>query len=360
MAFKILFLSHRFFPDLGGIETVSEILATNFSKAGHEVHLVTWSTDSANKIFPFEVIRNPNKCTLFQQHLWADLIFENNPCLRLSWPALFLRRPSVVALHTWIETPNSGFALQDKLKYWWLKRAKRVIACSDAIRKRCWPASTIIRNPYLETKFRILLNIPRTLDFVFVGRLVSDKGVDIAIRAFYNVIKAKDKRTQNDTNLWFTIVGEGPERKTLETMVSNLHLEKNIVFTGAIQGDELVECLNRHRFILVPSTWEEPFGIVALEGMACGCLPIVSNGGGLPDAVGKAGIVFNRGEIDDLTDCITGILNNVTLEKKIREAASEHLKTHYSETVATQYLSVIESAIKPKYYKDQSYVFNGM
>ena len=274
--------------------------------------------------------------------------------------ALFLRRPSVVALHTWIETPNSGFALQDKLKYWWLKRAKRVIACSDAIRKRCWPASTIIRNPYLETKFRILLNIPRTLDFVFVGRLVSDKGVDIAIRAFYNVIKAKDKRTQNDTNLWFTIVGEGPERKTLETMVSNLHLEKNIVFTGAIQGDELVECLNRHRFILVPSTWEEPFGIVALEGMACGCLPIVSNGGGLPDAVGKAGIVFNRGEIDDLTDCITGILNNVTLEKKIREAASEHLKTHYSETVATQYLSVIESAIKPKYYKDQSYVFNGM
>jgi glycosyltransferase involved in cell wall biosynthesis len=358
MAFKILFLSHRFFPDFGGIETVSEILATNFSKAGHEVHLVTWSTDPANKSFPFEVIRNPNKHALFQQHLWADLIFENNPCLRLSWPALFLRRPSVISLHTWIETPDSRFTLQSKLKYWWLKRAKRVIACSDAIRKQC-PASIIIGNPYQETKFKILPDIPKTLDFVFVGRLVYDKGVDIAIRAFHNVIK-KYGQTANNTNLSFTIVGNGPERKALEAVVAALHLEKNIVFTGAIHGDELVECLNRHRFILVPSTWEEPFGIVALEGMACGCLPIVSNGGGLPDAVGKAGIVFNRGEIDDLTDCITGILNNVTLEKKIREAASEHLKTHYSETVATQYLSVIESAIKPKYYKDQSYVFNGM
>ena len=261
------------------------------------------------------MIRNPNKHTLFQQHLWADLIFENNPCLRLSWPALILRRPSVISLHTWIETPDSRFSVQSKLKYWWLKRAKRVIACSDAIRKQCWPTSIIIRNPYQETKFRILSTIPRTLDFVFVGRLVSDKGVDIAIHAFHNVIKAKDKQT----NLLFTIVGNGPERKFLEALVTTLHLEKNIVFTGALQGDELVECLNRHRFILVPSIWEEPFGIVALEGMACGCLPIVSNGGGLPDAVGNAGIVFNRGEVDDLTNCILRILDNPALEKKIRE-----------------------------------------
>ena len=213
----------------------------------------------------------------------------------------------------------------------------------------------IIRNPYQETKFRILSTIPRTLDFVFVGRLVSDKGVDIAIHAFHNVIKAKDKQT----NLLFTIVGNGPERKFLEALVTTLHLEENIVFTGALQGDELVECLNRHRFILVPSIWEEPFGIVALEGMACGCLPIVSNGGGLPDAVGNAGIVFNRGEVDDLTNCILRILDNPALEKKIREVAFGHLKRHYSETVARRYLSVIESAIKPEYYKDRNYVFNG-
>jgi len=360
MTYKILFLSHRFFPDFGGIETVSEILATNFSKAGHEVHLVTWSEDSSNRVFPFQVIRHPNKRTLFQQHLWADLVFENNPCLRLSWPSLFLRRPVIVSLHTWIATPDNRFKVQGKLKYWWLKRAKRVIACSEAIRKQCWPPSIIIRNPYQETKFRILPDIPRILDFVFVGRLVSDKGVDIAIRAFHNVIKEKDKHVDNNTNLSFTIVGDGPERKTLEVMVTNLHLEKNIVFTGALQGDELVECLNRHRFILVPSIWEEPFGVVALEGMACGCLPIVSNGGGLPDAVGKAGIVFNRGEIDDLTNCITRILNNSALEKKIREATFEHLKMHYSETVARQYLAIIESAIKPEYSKDQGYIFNGI
>ena len=51
----------------------------------------------------------------------------------------------------------------------------------------------------------------------------------------------------------------------------------------------MVEELNRHEIMVVPSRWNELFGVVALEGMACGCAMLVSDGGGLPDAVGYAG-----------------------------------------------------------------------
>src|SRR5687768_7808912 len=113
---KILVLSHKFYPDIGGIEISSEILATAFNDAGHDVHLVTWSLDNTCKLFPFSVIRNPNLLRLFKEHTWADLVFENNLCLRLSWPGLFLKKVSVVTLQTWITDVNGKIRWIDHVK----------------------------------------------------------------------------------------------------------------------------------------------------------------------------------------------------------------------------------------------------
>ena len=49
---------------------------------------------------------------------------------------------------------------------------------------------------------------------------------------------------------------------------------------------DLVNQLNQSEILVVPSLWSEPFGIVALEGLACGCALLASDAGGLPDAVG--------------------------------------------------------------------------
>ncbi len=342
---KILFLSHSFFPDIGGIEMHSEILAHSFANAGHEVHLVTWSCGGTEKDFPFAVIRNPGKYRLIQEHKWADVVFENNPCVRLAWPSFFLRRPLVIALHTWISRINGTISWIDKLKIKRLILAKRVIACSHALRLRCWPDSTVIANPYQDNLFKVLPDVNRSKDFVFLGRLVSDKGVDLALRAIHKLIQLK-KRDQNSSNdISFTIIGNGPERETLEKLVHELGLEKNITFKGALKGGQLVECLNEHRFLLVPSVWEEPFGMVALEGMACGCLPIVSDGGGLPDAIGKAGLTFERGNVDSLVSTIQQVWNDQELEKKLRTAIPEHLSLHQQELITKRYLTVIEEVM---------------
>ena len=340
---KILILSHKFFPDIGGIETISEILANAFYKAGHEVRLLTWSSNSSAEEFAFLVIRKPNVIRLFKEHLWADMVFENNPCLRLAWPILFSKRPLVIGIHTWIKRLDGTIGWKDRLKFQWLKRAKKVIACSEAIKNGSCSSSIVIGNPYQEHIFKIHPDTSRTREFIFLGRLVSDKGIDLAISAFHTLITSPQSEIQSPSKLRFTIVGDGPEREPLHKMVVELGLEKNIVFTGALRGENLVRILNQHRFILVPSLWEEPFGVVALEGMACGCVPIVSDGGGLPDAIGKAGLTFQTGNVLSLVECMLKVLNCKQLEEDLRRASIIHLNSHRSAEVSKRYLSILES-----------------
>ena len=129
---------------------------------------------------------------------------------------------------------------------------------------------------------------------------------------------------------------------------NKLNLNDKVFFVGVKKGSELVTCLNEHRYILVPSVWEEPFGLVALEGMACGCLPIVSNCGGLPNAIGNAGLTFRKGDVDNLVDVLTELLSNSLLEKKLRDYFPSHLALHTSTIVAKKYLNVIQSAINER------------
>ena len=64
-------------------------------------------------------------------------------------------------------------------------------------------------------------------------------------------------------------------------------------------GPDVVALLNRHLIIVVPSRWQEPFGLVALEGIACGCVALGANCGGLPNAIGGAGATFLHEDVDD-------------------------------------------------------------
>jgi glycosyltransferase involved in cell wall biosynthesis len=345
---KILFLSHSFYPAIGGIETISEFLACAFNTAKHEVHLVTWTREEGEKSFPFKIIRNPSVIQLLKEHSWSDLIFENNPSIRLGWPALIFPRPRIVALHTWIARINGKIGWQDKLKLQWLLKARVVLAASDALRKHSWPSATVIENPYRKDIFKTISNIPKTNGFVFLGRLVSNKGANLAIKALFNLINEYDKKNTYGSILTLTIIGNGPEDKRLANLVAELKLKDRVQFKGTLSGEKLVEELNRHQFILVPSLWQEPFGIVALEGMACGCIPIASDGGGLVDAVGNAGAIFKRGDVESLVEVIKQLLENPVRVQELKDNAPAHLAAHQPEIIAKQYLKVIESAFAEK------------
>ena len=341
---KILFLTHRVHPEIGGIEVNSEILARGFALAGHDVRVMTWSPGVMDESFTFPVVRRPGLKELIRQHVWADLVYENNPCIRLAWPAVLLGKPTVVALRTWLSRRDGRIGMQDRLKVLRLARARAVIAISEAVRRRCWSDAVVIGNPYRDHLFRILPDVARDRDFAFVGRLVSDKGVDLAIEALDLFLKTGGESLPGEKST-LTIIGEGPERKGLERLVGERALGKHVHFIGKLRGEELVRTLNRHRFLLVPSRWEEPFGNVALEGMACGCVPIVSDGGGLPDAVGNSGLIHARGDDAALADAMRTAVQNPILIRAMQEAAPRHLRCHRRDVVVRRYLDVLEAVV---------------
>ena len=211
--------------------------------------------------------------------------------------------------------------------------AESVISVSNAIREDSCKNSIVIGNPYRDKIFRVLEETKKRETVAFLGRFVSDKGIEMLIDAYSRI---------NQTDNPLTLIGSGPDKlKYIE-----LACRKNVTlrFTGNLFGDELVEELNKHKILVIPSIWNEPFGNVALEGMACGCLVLASNGGGLPDAVGKAGMTFQRGCIEDLIKKLNLINQIPEIEYSIRSYIEEHLRNHLEEIVCDKYLKELEKA----------------
>jgi glycosyltransferase involved in cell wall biosynthesis len=338
---NILFTSHRFHPDIGGIEVNSEILARFFVSRGHEVRLVTQTPGTDGREFPFPVIRRPGAGELTGLHRWAEVVYQNNIELGTLWPGLFVKRPTVISVRTWIRGNDGRMRWMHRLKKRALRRAHAVIAISEAVRRESFAGAVVIGNPYRSDLFRILPEVPRQNSIAFLGRFVSDKGADLLIRAYAEAICQYVELTPS---AGLTLIGAGPEEAALRRLASELGVE--VRFTGALTGEDLVRELNRHEILAVPSLWAEPFGNVALEGMGCGCVVVGSNAGGLPDAIGPAGLLFERGNAADLARQLRRLLTDSALRQSLRDKAVGHLDPRREEVVCAEYLRILETAAR--------------
>jgi len=265
---RILFSSHSFSPNIGGIETVSEILAAEFSRAGHEVRLVTQTEADDQTPRPYAVIRRPGLCNLLRQVRWCEVFFQNNISLQVTWPLVFFSKPLVITTQAWLPRDPWGWLKRQVMRF-----ADRRVYISEAVARHISLPGPVIPNPIRDDIFRTRDEVPRDREVLFLRALAESKGARQA-----------------------TIVGSGPEEPRLKQLAHDLGLGDRVVFAGARKGDVLAREMNRHRILVVPSVWEEPFGVVAVEGIACGCYVVASDGGGLPEAVGPCGTIFPRGD----------------------------------------------------------------
>ena len=212
------------------------------------------------------------------------------------------------------------------------------VAISRAVAEDIARESLIIPNPYRDRVFRVLPETARARKLIFVGRLVSDKGVDLLLRALGML-----RREGLEPDL--TVVGAGPEAENLSALSRELALDHQVSFVGQKTGEELVRLLNEHRIMVIPSRWAEPFGVVALEGIACGCVVVGSEAGGLKEAIGPCGITFANGSERALADALKRILLDQSLEDSFRRAAPEHLAKFKAREIAQEYLRLLQQLI---------------
>jgi L-malate glycosyltransferase len=105
-------------------------------------------------------------------------------------------------------------------------------------------------------------------DIIYVGRLVEHKNLDLLIKAL-EIVKA------DIPDVKALIVGDGPEKGKLKSLVSELGLEKNVDFSGFLEDyNEALALMKSTRIFVAPSS-REGFGMAALEANACG-LPVVT------------------------------------------------------------------------------------
>ena len=330
---KILFSSYAYAPGVRGIETVSALLAREFVAAGHEVILITETPAPALSRESFEVVRNPSLARLWELLRWGDVVIQNNISLRHLIPALLLGKPVLVVHQTWIRNIAGGIGWNDRIKRALLPRVKNV-AISQAIARDANMAAEVIGNPYDDRIFKIIPHSARNRELLFVGRLVSDKGVDVLLRGL-GILKQQNVRAR------LTIVGSGAEETNLRALVCQLGLDQAVTFAGEKVGPELAEVMNRHQVIVIPSRWPEPFGIVALEGIACGCIALGSEQGGLSEAIGNCGMTFRNGDSDELADRLRDLLSDSQVREKFRATAPAHLERFRASTVAQRYLALL-------------------
>ena len=159
----------------------------------------------------------------------------------------------------------------------------------------------------------------------FAGKLAYFKGVDVLLEA----IKIYEKQKPETITL---IVGDGDERDKLHQKARDLDL-KTVRFLGNVNQQSLRSFYNIASVNLVPSR-REPFGLVAIEAMACGTPVIATNQGGLPDFVNDSvGGLVNVEDPEDLAARIIEVLRkseNTDLEKWRKDIAA-YAREHYAQ-----------------------------
>jgi glycosyltransferase involved in cell wall biosynthesis len=334
---KILVYCPVFYPSVGGLEINVAQLAAGFHDAGHEVIVVAKTENPEREPFAFRVVRRPPPRELVRLVRWCDVFFQANVSLRGLWPLLLVRRPWVVSHQGWYRRPDGSFAPQDRIKRFVL-RWGRSIANSQAVADDLDTPSAVVHNAYRDDLFRRLPEVPRSGELMFLGRLVSDKGVNVLLDAL-GLLAARGIRPG------LTVAGDGPERPALAEQARRLGIADQVRFLGSRHGEEVVRLLNAHRILVVPSLYDEPFGIVALEGIACGCLVIGSRGGGLKEAIGRCGSTFRNGDPGELAALLADALADPDRFAPDPGEVARHLESHGGAAMVRAYLQVFAEAL---------------
>ncbi len=179
----------------------------------------------------------------------------------------------------------------------------------------------LLRNPFNSKKYALSKSYEDY--FLYFGRIIEEKGVDILIRAMQAVPEAK-----------LRIVGEGPQEQYLQRLCSDLHVS-NVVFLGPKWNEEMDRLLAHTRFTAIPSMWHENYPYVILQSFANGKAVIGSNRGGISELVkhGQYGLIYDANNVNELAGAIRELWNDPLRTVAMGAAAKEYANREFNDNI---------------------------
>ncbi|HET9905372.1 MAG TPA: glycosyltransferase family 4 protein [Anaerolineales bacterium] len=170
---------------------------------------------------------------------------------------------------------------------------------------------------------------PQTLNLLYAGRLVAEKGIETAIYAMEKLVINQGMR-----HVRLSIAGSGSAdyRSYLHSLVIQAGLDNFVSFLGHIPPEEMPRLLQESELLLVPSTWEEPFSRMILEGMISGVAVVATPTGGTTEIIkdGENGSLFTPGDAKDLARKIADLLNDPALRQRLAKAGKQTVLERYT------------------------------
>ncbi len=210
------------------------------------------------------------------------------------------------------------------------------------------------RNREAAAKLRARLGIPaRARVVLFVGRISPEKGVEVLLEAFSRLVPEFD-------DVYVVLVGE-LRMKKVETGDRRFEYSQEIlrrcraltpraIAVGVVPPVDVPAYYAIGDVAVFPSTFEEPFGMVAIEAMAAGLPVIVSNRGGFPEYVadGVNGMVLDRDRpVDDLVKRLRALLSDPALAERLGKAGRRTVEERFTwERVAAEIEQTYDSLLK--------------
>lgn len=241
---------------------------------------------------------------------------------RTSFFAPFCKIPIISTLHSpLVDEKKRHLALNPKAQYY--------VSISNAQRKNL-PNLNYLKTIYhgIDTS-KISFSAKHDNYLVFIGRMRKEKGPDLAIQ----IAKKLKKKlflfgSHDDENIFW--------QKKVKPFID----QKQIINKGHVEKGEILKYLQRAAAFIFPIRWDEPFGLVLIEAMACGTPVIGTNHGSVPEIInpGKTGFIVNdiAGAITafkkintiNRADCRSWVENKFSLSKMM----DEYEKIYYKVT----------------------------
>ncbi len=351
---------------VGGIAAHVEGLATALHRSGHEVVVCSLHHPAADDDAVVDGVRVLRADTalpwLPDDDLVARMASANHQLVRLlarlgDW------RPDVVHAHDWLvawagDTISALFAAPlvatihatergrhgghlppglpgeiNSVEWWLTYQAREVIACSrfmvrEVVQGFELPPDKVHLVPNgVDIDRWSRVDDPAAVREPLViawGRIQYEKGFQVLARAIGSLrLRVPGIRC--------VIAGRGTYLPELQTQIDMEGVSDLVQLAGFVTDDELKGLLARAACVVIPSLYE-PFGIVALEGMAAGAPTIVARTGGLAEIVEGtgAGVLFEPGNHHELADRIEDVLADPGAAAHLRDAAADLLRRTYT------------------------------
>lgn len=179
-------------------------------------------------------------------------------------------------------------------------------------------------------------------NILFVGRISPEKGLDIFIESLALL----------EADFRFIIVGDGrPEYvDMLHNKVREEKLEEKVEFSGWVDNRHMGEYFAKSAFLVVPSIWPEPFGIVGIEAMAHGRPAISFNVGGISEWLedGKTGFLIERMDVRGFALKMNLLLRDKSLRHELGQNAYKMASITFNKTNHVQRLIQVFAEVLKK------------